>query len=147
MFPLLPFKSVPSLFSLLFKYIIIAWVSVLYGRYLKNTHMYFHEPKASENTSMRESYPPYCTVSVINCLLYDVHWIFFQNSKIIVLQTSLFWSAIHLKIQSRTMKGYVWAFNAAFVWTLAWCGNTRGRISKVPYILECLLVMWVVCMC
>ncbi len=41
--------------------------------YLKNTRKYFHEPKASENTSVRESEmpPQYCTTSVIK--LFIVH--------------------------------------------------------------------------
>ncbi len=43
----------------------------LKGRYFKNMHMCFHEPKASVNTSMRVNFhPPYCMTTVINCALY-----------------------------------------------------------------------------
>ena len=41
------------------------------GRYYISTHMYLHEPKASENTRVRvKCHPQFCTTSVINCLLY-----------------------------------------------------------------------------
>ncbi len=41
------------------------------GGYFKSMRMYFHEPKLSEKYKYEsEMSPPYCTTSVISCLLH-----------------------------------------------------------------------------